>query len=69
MRCTNCGGSELERAEYKMSSGRAPAWSCSKCSTLLLDPDLARTDEERDSVRLAIAERDWVALERVDPET
>jgi hypothetical protein len=69
MRCSNCGGTELERAEYKMADGRAPAWQCSSCNTLILDASLARTKEERDSVRLAIAERAAVTIDRVVPET
>jgi hypothetical protein len=68
MRCGNCGGSDLERAEYKMADGCAPAWQCAKCNTLTLDPSLARTDEERDSVRLAIAGRAAVTIDRVEPE-
>jgi hypothetical protein len=68
MRCSNCGGTDLERAEYKMADGRAPAWECSKCHTLILDSSLARTEEERDSVRLAIAERAAVTIDRVEPE-
>jgi hypothetical protein len=69
MRCSNCGGSRLERAEYRTSELRAPApaFQCARCHTLILDPSAASSDEERDSVRLAIAAQQAVILDLVEP--
>lgn len=58
MRCTVCGGHVLFAAEYVTSSTvRAPALRCGKCEAIHLDEAVARSPEERESVRMAKAER------------
>lgn len=57
-RCTVCGGEALFAAEYvTQSTVRAPALRCAGCEALHLDEAIARSPEERESVRLAKAER------------
>jgi hypothetical protein len=57
MRCTNCGGERFQPSEYWTGSVRAPALECEHCRSLILDEEAAHTEEERDSVRLAVAAR------------
>src|SRR5579872_4702071 len=57
-RCTVCGGEVLIAAEYvTQSTVRVPALRCAGCEALHLDEAIARSAEERESVRLAKAER------------
>ena len=58
MVCALCGATQFVAAEYKLDSGWAPALQCANCGALELDEALARSEEERESVRLAKAARD-----------
>jgi hypothetical protein len=55
--CPNCGGRFFVASEYKMKHGRAPAFECATCHVLHLDEEAVASREERDSVRLAVAQR------------
>jgi EAL domain-containing protein (putative c-di-GMP-specific phosphodiesterase class I)/ActR/RegA family two-component response regulator len=58
MRCTVCGGHVLFASEYvTRSTVRAPALRCGTCEAVHLDEAVARSAEERESVRMAKAER------------
>ncbi len=58
MRCTLCGGKVLFATEYVMQSAAiAPALGCARCEAIHLDEAVARSPEERESVRIAKAER------------
>jgi hypothetical protein len=57
MHCNVCGGSRFLSTEYNTGSKRAPALECTKCHALVLDQAVARTDEERESVKMAVALR------------
>jgi hypothetical protein len=61
MRCTVCGGSHFTATEYNTGDGAhrvaAPALECTKCKALFLEEHVARTKEERESVKMAIAMR------------
>jgi len=58
IRCPQCDGDVLIAAEYvTKSTVRAPALKCARCNTLHLDEAVARSPAERESVRMAKAER------------
>ncbi len=58
MCCTVCFGQSFVAIEYvTKESVRAPALRCLRCEAIHLDEAVARSDEERESVRLAKAER------------
>jgi hypothetical protein len=57
MRCNICGGDRLTASEYRTGSVRAPAMECVACHAIVLDESLATSEQERDSVRLAVAAR------------
>jgi hypothetical protein len=57
MRCTVCGGSQFVATEYKTGEMTAPAMECATCLAIVLEEGVARTDEERSSVKIAIALR------------
>lgn len=57
MRCNICGCESLTATEYCAGSVRAPAMECSQCHAIVLDESVATSDEERDSVRMAVAVR------------
>jgi hypothetical protein len=57
MQCNVCGGERFTKSEYQMDPGPAPALECLHCHALNLDEEAARSEEERDSVRLAVAAR------------
>jgi hypothetical protein len=61
MRCTVCGGSHFAATEYNTGDGAhrvaAPALECTKCKAIVLEEHVARTQEERESVKMAIAMR------------
>jgi hypothetical protein len=57
MVCSNCGGVRLIRSEYRTGHVRAPAFECVECHVLHLDEGVIRSEEERESVRLAKAAR------------
>ena len=58
IRCPQCDGDVLIAAEYvTKSTVRAPALKCARCNTLHLDEAVARSPDERESVRMAKAER------------
>ena len=57
MSCKNCGERDFVPSEYRSGTVNAPAMECAHCHVLNLDEEAARTEEERDSVRLAVALR------------
>ncbi len=58
MCCTVCFGQSFVAIEYvTKESVRAPALRCLRCDAIHLDEAVARSNEERESVRLAKAER------------
>jgi hypothetical protein len=57
MRCLVCGSDDLRQAEYKTGSVRAPAFECGRCHAIQLDEVAASSEEDRESVRLAVAAR------------
>jgi hypothetical protein len=57
MRCTVCGGTRFVATEYKTGQVTAPAMECASCSAIVLEEGVARTEEERSSVKIAIALR------------
>jgi hypothetical protein len=57
MKCTVCGGTRFVATEYKTGDRRAPALECSQCLAIVLEEGVARTNEERESVKIAIALR------------
>jgi uncharacterized Zn finger protein len=65
MQCEVCGGHNFVAAEYASELGRAPALECTGCGALKLDEGAANTEEERDSVKLAIAVRAGICQIRV----
>ena len=60
MKCSVCGGAEFSATEYKTGETTAPALECVRCSAIVLEAAVARTDEERTSVKEAIAMRQAV---------
>ena len=57
MRCTVCGGTRFVATEYKTGEMTAPAMECASCLAIALEEGVARTEEERESVKIAIALR------------
>ncbi len=65
MLCHVCGGDRFAEVEYTTTAKvRAPAFECTRCHAIALDESAARSEEERESVRLAKAAR---AAEAVAP--
>jgi hypothetical protein len=58
MHCHVCGGDRFSHVEYTAADDvRAPAFECVRCHAIGLDEAAARSEEERESVRLAKAAR------------
>lgn len=57
MHCNVCGHGRFVSTEYNTGDLRAPALECASCHTLVLEEGVARTEKERESVRMAIALR------------
>jgi hypothetical protein len=57
MQCSVCGGEHFVAARYKMDGVYAPALECARCHALNLDEAAARSVEDLDSVRMAVAAR------------
>ncbi|MBV9947975.1 MAG: hypothetical protein JOZ69_14065 [Myxococcales bacterium] len=57
MQCNVCGGERFTESAYQLDAGAAPALECTHCHALNLDEEAARSEAERDSVRLAVAAR------------
>ncbi len=57
MKCTVCGGTRFVSSEYKTAEMTAPAMACATCMAIVLEEGVARTDEERESVKIAMALR------------
>jgi hypothetical protein len=55
--CDVCGDDRFERVEYASEVGTVPAFACARCGDIVLSMDAAKTEEERSSVRIAIAVR------------
>ncbi len=58
--CEVCGWDRFMRSEYASEIGKVPAFECVRCRAIALTEDAASTEEERISVRLAIAIRDAI---------
>ncbi|HSY22295.1 MAG TPA: hypothetical protein VK841_09285 [Polyangiaceae bacterium] len=71
MRCTVCGGSHFTATEYNTGDGAhrvaAPALECTKCKAIVLEEHVARTKEERESVKMAIAMRSAIQEAQASP--
>lgn len=66
MVCNICGGTAFSVTEYRAGNDgacRAPAFSCRGCGAIHLREEVASNDEERDSVKIAIAMRASVGNE------
>ncbi len=57
MQCSVCRGDQFVASEYKMEGVQAPALECKRCRALNLDESVARSKEDLDSVRMAVAAR------------
>lgn len=57
MVCDVCLGETFSFCEYQAPGGSFPALECTRCCAITLDESLARTPEERDSVREMLAAR------------
>jgi hypothetical protein len=60
MVCNVCGSRAFNATEYRTgpdAAHRAPAFECRGCGAISLGEEAAASDEERDSVRVAIALR------------
>jgi hypothetical protein len=57
MRCDVCGGTGFTATEYRTGEMSAPAMECIRCHAIVLEEGAARTKEERESVKIAIAMR------------
>jgi hypothetical protein len=57
MQCSVCRGASFVASEYKMEGVMAPALECTYCHALNLDETVARSQEDLDSVRMAVAAR------------
>jgi hypothetical protein len=64
MVCNVCGSRAFNVTEYRSSGDtacRAPAFACCGCGAISLGEEAAENDEERQSVKVAIAMRAHVA--------
>lgn len=61
MGCAVCGNRGFRRTSYRTHHGTCPALTCLACQAITLDEAAAKNDEERASVRIAIAARRHVA--------
>jgi hypothetical protein len=57
MFCDVCGKGHFTATEYRVGACRAPALECSYCHAVNLREEVAATEEERISVKIAIAIR------------
>lgn len=57
MRCRVCGHDGMGETEYRTGSVRAPALECRRCHAIQLDERVAKSEQERDSVRRALVAR------------
>jgi hypothetical protein len=57
MVCEVCSWDAFVPAEYVTIAGRAPALECARCHALNLTPDAARSEDERELIRHALAVR------------
>jgi hypothetical protein len=57
MLCEVCGDDRFDRVEYPSGISTVPAFACVRCGEMVLSEDAAKTEEERSSVRIAIAAR------------
>jgi hypothetical protein len=55
--CSVCGGASFESCDYMARTVSCPALQCSNCRAITLDEDVARSHEERESVREMVAIR------------
>jgi hypothetical protein len=67
MVCNVCGSRAFKVTEYRSGGNaacRAPAFECRACGAISLGEEAATSDEERESVKMAIAMRAHVTNER-----
>jgi hypothetical protein len=57
MVCDVCGNGHFTTTEYRAGACRAPALECDFCHAVNLREEAATTEEERASVKMAIAIR------------
>ena len=57
MQCSVCRGEHFVASQYKLDGAYAPALECTRCHALNLDEAVARSKEDLDSVRMAVAAR------------
>jgi len=57
MRCHICGHGELVETEYKSGEITAPALTCKRCGAITLDERVAKSEQDLDSIRCALAAR------------
>jgi hypothetical protein len=58
VRCSVCASGSFDATQYRLDDGgTVPALHCVACRALILDENAADSDEERASVRFAIAQR------------
>jgi hypothetical protein len=57
MQCESCGGDRFVPTQYNLGDRQAPAMACASCKVIVLDEELARTEDERSAIRRAIALR------------
>jgi hypothetical protein len=72
MICNICGSRIFGIIEYRQgghAAPRAPAFECRGCGAISLGEEAAASDEERESVRVAIARRAHVTEDRRAPAT
>jgi hypothetical protein len=72
MICNICGSRTFAITEYRQGGQaalRAPAFECRGCGAINLGEEAAASDEERESVRLAIARRAHVTEANRPPAT
>jgi hypothetical protein len=63
MVCGVCAGTTFALCEYQAPGRSFPALECRKCRAITLDELLARTPEERESVREMVATRARIYLD------
>jgi transcription elongation factor Elf1 len=55
--CDVCGGDTFSVCDYVTREATCPALECAKCGAITLDEEVARSSDERESVREMLAAR------------
>ncbi len=56
----------MRKTDFQRPAGPAPAFECTHCHALNVDEAVARSDDERRSVRIAVAQRAWARAATLD---